>query len=385
MIPLCVPNLGPGESAKLQECLASTFVSSVGPFVEEFERRIAAYTGAAHAVACASGTAAITLALKAAGVGPGDLVLCSDVTFIASANPIRHLGADVVAIDSEERSWNLDPELVERAITTLIAEGRKPKALVAVHVYGQPCDLGPILDCCAKHGVAVVEDAAESLGARWTSAYPHAACKGRHTGTAARLGCLSFNGNKLITCGGGGMVLTDDATLAKRIKHWSTQAKLPGAAFIHDEVGYNFRLTNLAAALGLAQLDRIDDLLKAKRTIWERYRSVPGLQLQPDLPHTISSRWMPTAIVPANTRDPLMTGLEARGIMARPCWSPLHRQPAYEGIRVFEQGVGRRLAERAISLPCSTGLKADDLERVANTVGKMLAETGQYPSVQAAV
>ena len=294
-IPLCVPCLDGDEREWLLRALDSTFVSTVGPFVEQFEREFATAVGSPHAVACATGTAAIHLALRALGVAAGDLVLCSDFTFIASANPIRYQGAEAGFIDSSPDGWNLDPAVLAQALDDLAAEGRLPKAVVAVHILGQPADLGPILDACARHAVPLIEDAAEALGASYTTDYPHAACRGHQVGTIGRIGCFSFNGNKLITTGGGGMVVTGDPLLAARIKHLSTQAKLPGLAFVHDEAGYNYRLPNLNAALGLAQLRRLDAFLARKRAIAARYRALAtelGWTYQPTTRGTLPSDWL---------------------------------------------------------------------------------------------
>lgn len=332
-IPLCVPSLGADEERLLVECVRSTFVSSVGPFVERFEREFATAVGSPHAVACASGTAALHLALRALGIGPGDRVLCSDCTFIASANPAVHQGAEVGFIDSEERSWNLDPALVE----TALREWAPVKAVIAVHILGQPADLGPLLDICRRHGAALIEDAAEALGASYADAYPHQECRGRQVGTIGAVGCFSFNGNKVMTTGGGGMCVTADAALARSLKHLSTQAKLPGIGFTHDAVGYNYRMPNVNAALGLAQLARLPGFLARKRAIAARYRayaSARGLVHHPVLPATAPSEWLPSLLVA--DRDAMMHRLIAAGIQARPVWAPLSRSPAIPG-----RGIGR--------------------------------------------
>ena len=246
----------------------SGFVSSVGPFVAEFEEAFARRVGARYAVACSSGTAALHVAFLVLGVRPGDEVLCSDFTFVGSVNPIAYTGARPVLVDSERATWNLDPGLVAAELDRRAAAGEpQPAAVEVVHVLGQPADLAPILDACARHGVPVVEDAAESLGAGW-SAGPVA---GRQTGAVGRVGAYSFNGNKIATTGGGGMVVTDDPDLAARARHLTTQAKVPDVGYLHDEVGYNYRLTNVAAALGLAQLERLDEFVDRKRAIAARY------------------------------------------------------------------------------------------------------------------
>jgi dTDP-4-amino-4,6-dideoxygalactose transaminase len=369
-IPLCTPDLGPEERRLLLEALDSTFVSSVGPFVERFEHAFAATVGSPHAVACSCGTAAIHLALRVAGVQAGDTVLVSDFTFIASATPIVHLGAHPVFVDSEERTWNLDPQALADAIADLERAGRKPKALVAVHILGMPADLGPVVDLCERHGITLIEDAAEALGAGYDEFYAHAACAGKQVGTIGRIGCFSFNGNKIITTGGGGMCVTADPALARRMKHLSTQAKLPGLAFVHDEVGYNYRLTNLAAALGLAQLERLPQLIARKHAIADRYRAALsdlGCAFQPALSGIGPSDWLTSCLVPGD-RDAVLARLTAAGIGSRPLWRPLSDQPAFAGSRSFGRGVGRRLAATGLNLPCSTHLGASDQQRVIDAL-----------------
>lgn len=373
-IPLCVPSLGADEERLLVECVRSTFVSSVGPFVERFEHEFAAAVASPHAVACASGTAAIHLALRALGVGPGDRVLCNDCTFIASANPAIYQGASVEFIDSEARSWNLDPALVAAALAEGQRLGRPYKAVIAVHILGQPADLGPILDACRQHGAVLIEDAAEALGASYLDSYPHASCRGRQVGTLGAVGCFSFNGNKVITTGGGGMCVTADPVLAKLLKHLSTQAKLPGAGFTHDLVGYNFRMPNVNAALGLAQLARLPGFLARKRAIAARYRafaSARGLVHHPVLTGTSPSEWLPSLLVPS--RDAVMAALIARGIQARPVWAPLGCQPCYAGARRWGGAVADRIARDGLSLPCSTQLDDTAQDRVLAALAEALS------------
>lgn len=372
-IPLCVPSLGPAEAERLRQCLESTFVSSVGPFVDEFERRFAATVGATHAVACSSGTAALHLALRVAGVSAGDRVLCSDFTFIASATPIVHCGAEPVFIDSEPCSWNLDPALVAEELAAGQRAGRPYRAVIVVHIYGQPADLGPIRDACQRHGAILIEDATEALGATYTPDYPDRSLAGRQVGTVGDLGCFSFNGNKLITTGGGGMVVTANPDLAAHAKHLSTQAKLPGIAFVHDEVGYNYRLPNLNAALGLAQLDRLPELLSAKARIWTRYEGLAddcGWHLQPQPPGTHRSAWMPCLRV-GPSRDRIGHACEEAGIAVRPVWIPLTRQLAFEGARRIGGAVADRLTEEVLCLPCSVDLTEDDQNKVCALLSQL--------------
>lgn len=369
-IPLAEPNIGEREEKAVAEALASGFVSSVGPQVSAFEQAFADYVGSAHAVACSSGTAALHVAMQVLGVGRGSDVLCADFTFAGSANPIAYLGGEPTFIDSESRSWNLDPALVREELERRERAGMQmPAAIEVVHVLGQPADLAPILEIAAAHGVPVVEDAAESLGARW-SAGPLA---GKHTGAVGKIGCFSFNGNKIATAGGGGMVVTNDAELAARVRHLTTQAKMPDSGYLHDQVGYNYRLTNLAAALGLAQLGRIDDFVAAKQRIAERYdiafAALP-LTLPPRVRGADSTYWLYSVLTEnQEDRDALLIRLNQEGIGARPLWRPLSDQPSFEGARaVGGAAVARSLFERGVSLPSSTHLLPSQQQRVIDVV-----------------
>jgi dTDP-4-amino-4,6-dideoxygalactose transaminase len=354
----------------LASCLETNFVSSVGPFVPEFEAAMASTVGAAYGVACASGTAALHLALLACGVSAGDEVWVADLTFIASANPVRYCGGDVVLLDSERSTWNLDPWVALDEIERRAASGeRQPRVIVAVHILGHPADLGTLRDRCAAYGITLVEDAAEALGARWTSGR----LAGKWAGTAGRAGILSFNGNKLITTGGGGMLITDDAEVAATARHLATQARLPGLAYRHDEVGFNYRMSNLAAALGVAQLERLDEILVRKREIAARYdrafEADPRVEVPPDAPWAARSAWLYTVLLedPA-LRDALAQALVARGIEARPIWTPLRSQEPYVDCAVLGGDVAIDLAGRGLSLPCSVDLDDADQDEVIAAV-----------------
>ena len=373
-IPLSIPCLGGNTERYLKECVETNFVSSVGPFVERFEREFAAFVGARHAVACASGTAAIHVALRLCGVERGDEVLVPTLTFVASANPIVYEHAIPVLVDSEPRTWNVDPEPIVAELERRARAGRRqPKVVEVVHLLGHPVELEPIRAACEKHGVTLVEDAAEALGAR----YMGGSLDGRHVGTIGRVGCYSFNGNKILTTGGGGMIVTDDEALARRAKHLTTQARLPGRAYRHDEVGYNYRLTNLAAALGVAQLEQLPDFLRRKREIAQTYdaalRELPGLAPPPRATWAASSLWLYTALEGTadrgEARDALLDRLEAAAIEARPIWTPLHLMPMYRGApRLGDGTVAERLAEHGLSLPCTPSLTASEQARVIEVV-----------------
>lgn len=370
-IPLSEPCIGGNARAYLDECLATNFVSSVGPFVERFEGEFADYVGSRHAVACASGTAAIHVALRLLGLEPGDEVFVPTLTFIASANPVLYEHAAPVLVDSERETWNLDPALVADELDRRARLGqRQPRAVEAVHILGHPANLDLLVEACERHGVTLFEDASEALGARFAAGR----FAGRHVGTVGRLGCFSFNGNKIITTGGGGMITTDDPALAKRAKHLTTQARLPGVEYRHDEVGYNYRLTNLAAALGVAQLEQLPEFLKRKRRIADRYDEAFGvLPLTPPPRATWAepSLWLYSVLLRPSfglDRNGLLAALAGDGIQSRPIWSPLHTLPMYRHRPRLGGSVAEELFETGLSLPCSVGLSEAQQDAVIRAV-----------------
>ena len=371
-IPNTVPYLGGNEWQYLKECLDTNWVSSAGPFVERFEKEVAAYVGAARAVATVSGTAALHVALLLAGVGPGDEVLVPTLTFIATANAVRYCGGVPVFMDSERRSWGIDPGKVADFVTRecevkggrLVnrTSGRTVKVLLPVHLYGHPADLAPLQDLCERMLLVLVGDAAEALGAQY---------KGRRVGALGRVGCLSFNGNKIITAGGGGMILTDDAALAQRARSLTTQARDEGLEFIHREVGFNYRLTNIQAALGVAQLEQLDRFIEAKRQTARAYAqgfaSSEGIELFGEAPWAVSTFWMVSVLLdPARYRDvrALIEAANAGGIQLRPLWYPLHRQPVFAGSQAYRIELADRLHSQGVSLPCSVGITQEEREQV---------------------
>jgi len=373
-IALAEPNLSEVETQHVDEALASGFVSSVGAAVTAFEASFAEIVGSKYAVACSSGTAALHVALQIVGVAPGDDVLCADFTFAGSGNPIAYLHARPVFVDSELTTWNIDASLVVAELERREAAGEKqPAAVEIVHVLGQPADAAPILEACAKYGVPVVEDAAESLGARWSEG-PLA---GRHTGTVGAVGAFSFNGNKIATTGGGGMIVTDDEALAKRARHLTTQAKVPDVGYLHDEVGYNYRLTNLSAALGNAQLSRLDDFVAAKHRHAAAYDAAFAalpVVLPPRVEGMDSTYWLYSILTAdAAERDALLAFMAGRSIGARSLWRPLHMQPAYPNAVRIGGDNGRQLFERGVSLPSSTHLTQEDQQRVIDAVQEFYA------------
>jgi perosamine synthetase len=372
VIPNAVPHLAGNEWKYLKECLDTNWVSSAGPFVERFERAVADYVGVPHAVATVNGTAALHVALLAAGVEPGDEVLVPTLTFIATANAVSYCGAHPVLLDSEAISWGIDTGraadflakecLVKSGRVVNRATGRVVKALLPVHLYGHPCDLDPLLELARRYPLAVVEDAAEALGALY---------RGRRVGADGLAGCLSFNGNKIITAGGGGMVLTRDEALARRCRLLSTQAREPGPEWIHGEVGFNYRLSNLHAALGCAQLEQIDGFLEAKRETAGHYgdllSSLSGIGPLGEASWARSSFWMYSVLLdPARYGDvrKLIARADDEGIQFRPLWRPLHLQPAFAGSQTYRIEVAERLYACGVSLPCSVGITPEERERV---------------------
>jgi dTDP-4-amino-4,6-dideoxygalactose transaminase len=372
-IPLSVPNLSGNEGRYLEQCLETTFVSSVGPFVTTFEEAFVRSVDTRHAVACVSGTAALHVGLQVAGIQSGDEVFVSDFTFVATVNPLTYLGARPFLVDADAATWNMDPLLVSEELDRRAARGlRQPKAVLVAHVLGLPANLAPIRSACDRHGVLLIEDAAEALGA----GYLAGPLAGRHVGTIGIVGCFSFNGNKIITTGGGGMIATADEALATRAKHLTTQARLPGPEYLHDEIGYNYRLTNLAAALGVAQLERLPAFIERKQQIAARYDAafdgLPGLTVPPRPAWALPTLWLYSVLIdPATTgidRKWMLDQLAAKGIQTRPVWAPAHVMPFYREAPRLGGAVGDRLFAQGLSLPCSTGLTDADQDRVIDAV-----------------
>jgi len=375
-IPLSVPHMAGNERRYLEECLETNYVSSVGPFVERFEREFAAYVGAQHAVACSNGTAAIHLAMRLLELGPGDEVLVSSFTFAASANPILYERATPVFVDSERETWNLDPALVLAEVERRARLGlRQPKAVEVVHILGHPAQVEPLVGACERHGIWLIEDAAESLGAR----YRTGRFAGRHVGTLGRVGCFSFNGNKVLTTGGGGMLVTDDEALALRARHLARQARIAGPDYVHDEVGFNYRMTNLAAALGVAQLEQLPAFLRRKHELASRYDAalsgLPGVALPPRAAWADAAPWLYSILVGheagTDARE-LRQQLAARGIEARSLWCPLHTQKPYAGAPRLGGEVATGIFSAGLSLPSSVGLTRSEQDQVLSALHDLL-------------
>lgn len=372
-IPLIVPEIRGNEWKYVKDCLDTTWVSSVGAYVDRLEQLLAQKTGAKHAVATVNGTAALHIALLIAGVQPEDEVLVSTLTFIAPVNAIRYAGAWPVFIDAEPEYWQIDPlkviEFIEQGCEmrhgTLFNQrtGRRVAAIIPVHILGHPVDLDPILAVARKHGLKVIEDATEGLGASY---------KERPLGNLADIGCFSFNGNKIITTGGGGMLVTDDSAWAQKARYLTTQAKDDPIEYIHKQIGYNFRLTNIQAAVGCAQMEQLEAYVAAKRTLAGRYASafsnLRGIVSMPEAPWAQSSFWMYTVLIQPDEfgmdSRRLLRQLEKQRIQCRPLWQPIHQSPAHISSHDGARPVAEHLSKHALSLPCSVGLSTADQDRV---------------------
>jgi perosamine synthetase len=368
-LPVCSPALGGSEEAYVLDALHGGWISSGGEYVDRFEKGFARWSGRHFGVAASSGTAALHLALRAVGVGPGDEVVLPDFTMAACLFSVLYLGAKPVFVDVEPDTWTLDPALLEPALTP------RTRAIMAVHIYGHPCEMDPVLEIAARRGAAVVEDAAEAHGAEY---------RGRRCGSFGAASAFSFFANKILTTGEGGMVLTDDPGIADRCRSFRNLCfPLAGARdYLHDDVGYNYRLTNLQAAVGVAQLERAEELVGLRVAVARRYLEqldgVPGLQLPVERPHVRNVYWMFGVVVDPERfgmdRDALAAALRAEGIDTRPFFKPLHSQPALAKAGVAASGafpVTERLAAGGLSLPTGPRIAAEDVDRVAAALRRL--------------
>ena len=368
---LSPPHVGPDERRLLLEAFDSNWIAPLGPHVEGFEREVAARCGVAHAAALSSGTAGLHLALLILGVGPGDEVLTSTLTFAATANAITYVGAAPVFVDASPESWTLDPALVAEELEACARRGKLPRAVITVDLYGQCADHDPIRAACARHGVALIEDAAEGLGASY---------KGRPAGSLGDLAVLSFNGNKIITTGGGGMLLSDRKEWVERARFLSTQAREPAPHYEHETIGFNYRLSNLLAAVGRGQLAHLEEKVAARRRNFELYRQAlagrPGIDFMPEPEWGRSNRWLTCLTI-----DPALAGVDRErvrlrlaqdDIEARPVWKPMHLQPVFRACRARGGAVSARLFERGLCLPSGSSLSDAERARVLHALDDAL-------------
>lgn len=366
-IYLSAPHLGSLEESFVREAFASNWVSTVGPNIEAFEQACSSVLEGLHCVALSSGTAALHLGLKLLGVERGDEVFCASLTFAASANPIVYEGGRPVFIDSERASWNIDPDLLEQALRDRAKAGRLPKALVLVHLYGQSADLDRIEAVCGQYGVPILEDAAEALGTTYA---------GHQVGTRGKVNIFSFNGNKIITTSGGGLLATSDRDWANKVRFWSTQSREPAAHYEHKELGYNYRMSNVLAGIGRGQLAVLEDRVAARRKVAARYRTafadLPGIELMPQASWGRHTNWLSVFLIDEKafgaSRDELIAALAKEDIESRPVWKPMHLQPVFADCARFGGAVSEDLFARGICLPSTSSMTEAEQRRVVDAV-----------------
>lgn len=373
-ILLSTPHMGEWEREFVDEAFRTNWIAPLGPNVDAFEREVVELMGVKHAAALSSGTAAIHLSLCLLNVAHGDTVFCSTLTFAASANPIVYQGAEPVFIDSEPQSWNMSPVALEKAFEDAAGRGRMPKAVIVVNLYGQSADMDTLQAICDRYGVPIIEDAAESMGARY---------KGRASGTLGLMGIYSFNGNKIITTSGGGMLVSDNGEYIERAKFLATQARDPAPYYQHTTIGYNYRMSNILAGVGRGQLRVLEDRVRARRAVYDYYRDrladVEGIEWMPEPNWSHSTHWLTTC-----TLDPekishsaldLVQRMSREKVEARPLWKPMHLQPIFAHCRYFshgEESVSDRLFAQGICLPSGSNLTEENLDRVVTALQQFL-------------
>jgi dTDP-4-amino-4,6-dideoxygalactose transaminase len=378
-ILLSTPHMGDREHQFVTEAFETNWIAPIGPHVDAFEQEFCQTVGSSYAAAVTSGTAALHLALKLVGVGVGDEVFCSSLTFSASANPIAYLGAKPVFIDSDRISWNMDPLLLQAALEQKAKLGKLPKAVILVHLYGQSADIDPILKACEHYGVPMIEDAAEALGATY---------KGKSPGTFGKIGIFSFNGNKIITTSGGGMLVSEDANMTAKARFLATQARDSAPHYQHSEIGYNYRLSNVLAGIGRGQLMVLQDRVAARRRNCEVYEqalgNVPGIEFMPEAPWSHSTRWLTCITIDpvafGADREQVRLALADQQIEARPVWKPLHLQPIFSEYECFGGEVSEDLFDRGLCLPSGSNLTDAELDRVIQAILQVRA-TVKVPAV----
>ncbi|MFN6538034.1 MAG: DegT/DnrJ/EryC1/StrS family aminotransferase [Nostoc sp. EkiNYC01] len=366
-ILLSTPHMGDRELELVKEAFETNWIAPIGPHVDAFEEEFCQITNAGYAVAVTSGTAALHLALRLVGVEAGDEVFCSTLTFIASANPIIYLGAKPVFIDSDRTSWNMNPQLLAEALDSRAKKGKLPKAVVVVHLYGQSADLDPILRACNHYDIPLIEDAAEALGATY---------KGRSLGTFGRVGIYSFNGNKIITTSGGGMLVSEDLELVEKARFLATQARDRAPHYQHSEIGYNYRLSNILAGIGRGQLHVLNQRVAARRRNFEIYyqalKNLPGIEFMPEANYGYATRWLTCITIDSEAfganREQLRLALIEQQIESRPVWKPLHMQPIFAEFECFGGIVAEDLFANGLCLPSGSNLTEEDLEIVINQI-----------------
>lgn len=355
------------ERELLLEAFDSNWIAPLGPHLNAFESEFSAKVGVPYAAGLASGTAALHLALRILGVGPGDQVVTSSFTFVATANAILQVGAEPIFIDSDWSSWNMDPNLLRDELSECRQRGKMPAAVLTVDIVGQCCDYAAITEICREFDVPLIEDAAESLGASF---------QGRPAGSFGEIACFSFNGNKIITTSGGGMLVSHQESHVRRARHLATQARDPAPHYEHTEAGYNYRLSNLLAAVGRGQLEHLETHVHNRRRIFQQYveqlADCPGISFMPEIPGGVSTRWLTLILVDPKQfgadREQIRMALEAQDIEARPAWKPMHQQPLFRGRPMRGRAVSDKIFEQGLCLPSGTALSDAELQRVVQAV-----------------
>lgn len=358
------------EQKYVKEAFDTNWIAPLGENVNKFEEELAEYVGAKHAAALSAGTAAMHMALKATGVKEGDIVFCSSLTFSATVNPVTYENATPVFIDSEEETWNMDPKALERAFEKY----PNPKAVIVAHLYGTPAKMDEIVEICKKHNVTLIEDAAESLGATY---------KGKQTGTFGKYGIFSFNGNKIITTSGGGMLVSDDEERIQKVRFWSTQAREKARHYEHKEIGYNYRMSNICAGIGRGQLKVLDERIKQKTEIYKRYKEtfkdIPEIKIQPVPENTRPNHWLSAFVLDKNSKvkpNDIMDALDAENIESRPVWKPMNMQPVFAKCDFIsacdgEKSIGQKLFENGICLPSDTKMTEEEQNAVIDVIKRL--------------
>ncbi|AFZ26282.1 putative PLP-dependent enzyme possibly involved in cell wall biogenesis [Cylindrospermum stagnale PCC 7417] len=375
-ILLSTPHIGDRELEFVKEAFDTNWIAPVGPHVDAFEQEFCQVTGAGYAAAVSSGTAALHLALRLVGVEPGDEVFCSTLTFVATANPITYLGATPVFIDCDRTSWNMNPELLRLALENRARIGKLPKAVVLVHLYGQSADIEPILKVCNQYDLPLIEDAAEALGATY---------KGHSPGTFGRIGIYSFNGNKIITTSGGGMLVADDPQLVAKARFLATQARDLAPHYQHSEIGYNYRLSNVLAGIGRGQLRVLNERVTARRRNFEIYQralgNLPGIEFMPEASFGRATRWLTCLTIDPEAfganREQVRLALAEQQIETRPVWKPLHLQPVFAECDCIGGAVAEDLFTHGLCLPSGSNLADEDLERVISAIVHIATTDGK--------
>ncbi|PVY43016.1 DegT/DnrJ/EryC1/StrS family aminotransferase [Pontibacter virosus] len=365
---LSSPHMGANEFKNVKEAFDTNWIAPLGPHVDGFERDLADFLGeGVHVAALSSGTAALHLALIMLGVQVGDEVICQSMTFSASANPIAYQGATPVFVDSEERTWNMSPDILETAIEDRIRQGKKPKAIIVVHLYGMPAEMDRIMAIADRHGIPVVEDAAEALGSTY---------KGRKLGTFGAMSILSFNGNKIITTSGGGALVSNNEAYIKQARFLATQARDAAPHYQHSHIGYNYRMSNVCAAIGRGQMDVLLERVQQRRANYifyqEELAAIPAIQFAEELTgEYYSNRWLSTVLVDESqgvSREDIRLAMERENIESRPLWKPMHLQPVFASAPYYGDGTSERLFDQGLCLPSGSNMTDEERERVVNCI-----------------